>query len=278
MAEPANPSNAPALPHSTSHEGGAGRLGGAPGAPLPPLEAALHYQFQQPDLLRAALIHRSYLHDVAEGAAESNERLEFLGDAVLGFVVARRLYLRHPDKPEGQLTNMRGALVRLSRLSAWGAEVDLGRYLYLSKGEEAQGGRERATIIGRAMEALLGALYLDGGLEAVETVLGRFLDETTESQVAAVLTADYKSQLQRAVQARSKSAPQYRLVDTSGPDHALEFTVEVWAEDRVLGRGLGRSKQQAEQAAAHAGLQALEDIPDGTPDGPLPPGVPPETV
>jgi ribonuclease-3 len=253
-------------------------LGGAPGAPLPPLEAALHYQFQQPDLLRAALVHRSYLHDVPEGAAESNERLEFLGDAVLGFVVARRLYLRHPDKPEGQLTNMRGALVRLSRLSAWGAELDLGRYLYLSKGEEAQGGRERPTIIGRAMEALLGALYLDGSLDAVETVLGHFLDETTESEVAAVLTADYKSQLQRAVQARSKSAPQYRLVDTSGPDHALEFTVEVWAGDRLLGRGVGRSKQQAEQAAAQAGLQALEDTPDGAPDDTRPPDDPPETV
>jgi dsRNA-specific ribonuclease len=108
-------------------------------------------------------------------------------------------------------------------------------------------------------------------------VLGRFLDETTESQVEAVLIADYKSQLQRAVQARSKSAPQYRLVDTSGPDHALEFTVEVWAEDRVLGRGGGRSKQQAEQAAAHAGLQALEDSPDGIPNG-TPPVIPPETV
>src|SRR3954463_9560284 len=101
MAEPADPPHTPAPLHSTSHEGGAGRLGGAPGAPLPPLEASLRYQFRQPDLLRAALIHRSYLHDVAEGAVESNERLEFLGDAVLGFVVARRLYLQHPDKPEG---------------------------------------------------------------------------------------------------------------------------------------------------------------------------------
>src|SRR5690348_7171554 len=133
MAEPAVPPNGPTPPPSTSQEGGAGRLGGAPGAPLAPLEAAMHYQFRQPDLLRAALIHRSYLHDVPEGAAESNERLEFLGDAVLGFVVARRLYLRHPDKPEGQLTNMRGALVRLSRVRACGAELDLVRHLYLSK-------------------------------------------------------------------------------------------------------------------------------------------------
>src|SRR5436305_1149345 len=125
-------------------------------ADLADLETALGYRFKQPALLRAALIHRSYLHDVPEGTAESNERLEFLGDAVLGFLVARWLYLRHPDKPEGQLTTLRGALVRLSQLTTWGAQIDLGRYLYLSKGEEAAGGRERPTIIGRAMEALLG--------------------------------------------------------------------------------------------------------------------------
>src|SRR4051794_38332122 len=155
------------------------------------LETALRYRFKHPELLRAALIHRSYLHDVPEGTEQSNERLEFLGDAVLGFVVARRLYLRYPDKSEGDLTRLRGALVRLSQLSAWGAQLDLGRYLYLSKGEEGQGGRNRPTIIGRAMEALLGAVYLDGGLRVMTAVLNRFLDSTSDSAVAAVLTADY---------------------------------------------------------------------------------------
>jgi ribonuclease-3 len=239
------------------------------------LEAALSYRFKHPNLLRAALIHRSYLHDVPEDTEESNERLEFLGDAVLGFLVARRLYLRYPDKSEGDLTRMRGALVRLSQLSAWGARIDLGRFLYLSKGEEAQGGRERATIIGRAMEALLGAIYLDGGLRVVERVLGRFLATTSESDVAAVLTADYKSQLQREVQGRYKSAPRYQLVDTSGPAHEREFTVEVSTGDRLLGRGVGRSKQQAEQDAARVGLEQLETIPDETP---VPAFPTPETV
>lgn len=229
-------------------------------ADLADLETALGYRFKHPDLLRAALIHRSYLHDVPEGSAESNERLEFLGDAVLGFLVARWLYLRHPDKPEGQLTTLRGALVRLSQLTAWGAQIDLGRYLYLSKGEEAAGGRERPTIIGRAMEALLGAIYLDAGLRGVDRVLRRFLATISESQVAAVLTADYKSQLQREVQGRFKSSPRYLLVDTSGPAHERQFTVEVWMGEQPLGRGAGRSKQQAEQDAARLGLQALEGI------------------
>ncbi|HUS15984.1 MAG TPA: ribonuclease III [Chloroflexia bacterium] len=225
------------------------------------LEVALGYRFKRPELLRAALVHRSYLQDVPEGTAESNERLEFLGDAVLGFLVARWLYTRHPNKAEGELTSLRGALVRLSQLSTWGAALGLGRYLYLSKGEAAQGGRERATIIGRATEALLGAIYLDGGVQAVDRVLRRFLATTTESAVAAVLTADYKSQLQREVQARYKNAPEYRLVDATGPDHARLFTVEAWAGEQLLGQGSGPSKQQAQQAAAAAGLRALADIP-----------------
>jgi ribonuclease-3 len=229
------------------------------------LETALGYRFKHPDLLRAALIHRSYLHDVPEGTEESNERLEFLGDAVLGFLVARRLFLRYPDKSEGDLTRMRGALVRLSQLSVWGAQIDLGRYLYLSKGEEAQGGRERATIIGRAMEALLGAIYLDGGMRVTERVLGRFLAATRERAVAAVLTADYKSELQREAQGRFRLAPHYRLVDTSGPPHERQFTVEVWMGEQLLGRGVGRSKQQAEQDAARAGLDSLQTMPDETP-------------
>ncbi|HMA37447.1 MAG TPA: ribonuclease III [Chloroflexia bacterium] len=243
-----------------------GRVAGAPGAPGAALQVTLGYQFKQPDLLRAALIHRSYLHDVPEGTEQSNERLEFLGDAVLGFLVARWLYERYPDKPEGDLTILRGALVRLSQLSTWGTALDLGHYVYLSKGEETHGGRERATIIGRAMEALLGAIYLDGGLRAVDRVLRRFLATTSESSLAAVLTADYKSQLQREVQARFKGAPpQYRLVDTTGPAHEREFTVAAWAGEHLLGQGVGRSKQQAEQAAARTGLQTLESLTDDFP-------------
>jgi ribonuclease-3 len=234
------------------------------------LEAALGYRFKRPDLLQGALIHRSYLHDVPEGSAVSNERLEFLGDAVLGFLVARWLYERHPDKSEGELTTRRGALVRLSQLTTWGQEIDLGRYLYLSKGEEAHGGRERATIIGRTMEALLGAIYLDGGLRAVDRVLRRFLAATSESAVDAVLTADYKSQLQREVQSRYKTAPpHYRLVEESGPPHERQFTYEVVLGERSLAQGTGRSRQQAEQDAAHAALTAVATWGDMPPDNNL---------
>jgi 23S rRNA maturation mini-RNase III len=136
---------------------------GSVGAPPAGLQAALGYTFKRPALLQQALVHRSYLHDVPDYARGSNERLEFLGDAVLGLIVARRLYLRHPDQQEGELTAQRGALVRLTRLAVWAGQVDLGAYLALSRGEEAQGGRTRASILGRAFEALLGAIYLDGG-------------------------------------------------------------------------------------------------------------------
>jgi ribonuclease-3 len=247
--------------------------GGAPGAPTEALEAALGYTFKRPALLRAALTHRSYLHDASE-SVPSNERLEFLGDAVLGFLVARRLYQRYPDKPEGELTSLRGALVRLSQLTAWGAALDLGRYLYLSKGDDSLGGRERPSIVGRAMEALLGAIYLDGGLRAVDAALGRLLATTSDTDIAATLTANYKGELQRVAQARWHGPPpSYRLVAATGPDHAREFTSEAWVGERLVGQGTGRTKQQAEQAAARAGLDALDQIPDDAAAAPAPPPI-----
>jgi ribonuclease-3 len=232
---------------------------GSAGAPLADLEAALGYTFKDPTLLQRALVHRSYLHDVPDFALGSNERLEFLGDAVLGFLVARWLYLRHPDKPEGELTTLRGALVRLTRLSVWAGMIDLGAYLYMSRGEEVQGGRGRDTITGRAFEALLGALYLDGGQRVVERVLRHFLAATSEREIAAVLSGDYKSQLQREVQARFKVPPAYRLAETSGPAHQRLFRIGVWAGEILLGEGAGTNKRQAEQAAAQAGLARLAD-------------------
>ena len=234
---------------------------GSPGAAPAPLEAALGYAFRDPTLLRTALIHRSYLHDVGAGVAESNERLEFLGDAVLGFLVTRRLYTRYPEQNEGQLTHLRGALVRLEQLTAWGTALDLGRYLYLSKGDDAHGGRASARIVGRAMEAVIGAVYLDGGVRAADRVLGRLLAITPDAAVQAIVAGDYKSDLQHAVQTRLNRHPDYRLAAVSGPDHDRRFTVEVWAADRWLGQGVGRNKRQAEQAAAQAGLVALANLP-----------------
>ena len=251
--------DSPPVPAPAGGELAPAHPAGSTGAPLAGLEAALGYTFKDPTLLRRALVHRSYLHDVPDYALGSNERLEFLGDAVLGFLVAQRLYLRYPDKPEGELTTLRGALVRLTRLSVWAGMIDLGAYLYMSRGEEAQGGRGRDTIIGRAFEALLGAIYLDGGLRVVARVLRRFLVATSEGEIAAVLSGDYKSQLQRAVQARYKVPPTYRLAETSGPAHQRLFRIGVWAGDELLGEGEGPNKRQAEQAAAQAGLLRLGD-------------------
>ncbi len=234
---------------------------GSPGAAPAALEAALGYRFRDPDLLRTALIHRSYLHDVSEGSVASNERLEFLGDAVLGFLVTRRLYTRYPEQNEGRLTHLRGALVRLERLTAWGTALELGRYLYLSKGDDVHGGRASARIVGRAMEALIGAVYLDGGVRAADRVLGRLLAATPDTAIQAIVAGDYKSDLQHAVQTQWNRHPDYRLADVSGPDHDRRFTVEVWAADRRLGRGEGRNKRQAEQAAAQDGLAALAQLP-----------------
>jgi ribonuclease-3 len=234
---------------------------GSPGAAPEPLQAALGYEFRDPALLRTALTHRSYLHDVGEDAAQSNERLEFLGDAVLGFLVTRRLYRRYPQHAEGQLTRMRGDLVRLERLTAWGHALDLGRYLYLSKGDDAHGGRDGARVIGRAMEALIGAVYVDGGLRAADALLGRLMSLTPDTATTAETSPDYKSGLQHEVQSRLKQQPEYRLLDVSGPDHDRRFTVEVWAGGHLLGQGAGRNKRQAEQAAAQAGLAAVATLP-----------------
>jgi ribonuclease-3 len=244
---PADAEGTPGPPHSPHPPG-------STGAPLQGLEKALGYTFRDLRILQRAMVHRSYLHDVPDFPLGSNERLEFLGDAVLGFLVARWLYLRHPDKQEGELTALRGALVRLTRLSAWAALIDLGAYLHLSRGEEIQGGRTRPSITGRAFEALLGALYLDGGLRVVERVLKRFLAATSESDIADALRADYKSLLQRRVQSIFKIPPVYRLAGTSGPAHQRLFHMEVWSGERLLGTGEGRNKQQAEQAAAETAL------------------------
>ncbi len=231
--------------------------GATPRRPLSELEQAIGYSFKNEDYLRAAMVHKSYLHDVPDFNLGSNERLEFLGDAALGFVVSSDLFKEHEDVAEGQLTAWRGALVRLSTLAEVAEPLALGEYLYMSHGEEAAGGRARPSNMGRAVEALLGAVYLDGGLEAAADVWHRALGGRSIEQMQAVLAGDYKSQLQQFTQAHLKATPLYRLVNTSGPAHAQHFHIEVVAGDRVLASGSGKNKQIAEQAAAQQALAAL---------------------
>ncbi|MEO6457007.1 MAG: ribonuclease III [Chloroflexia bacterium] len=234
--------------------------GAPPKHPLSQLEEAIGYQFSNEDLLRAALVHKSFLHDVQGFVLGSNERLEFLGDAVLNLVVSANLFLAHPDLPEGQLSSLRGALVRLSTLAEIAAPIELGQYMYMSRGEEVAGGRERMSNTGRAVEALLGAVYLDGGLGAAASAWKQLGGERGLEQLELVLSEDYKSKLQQFVQAELRLTPSYRIVGTTGPEHEKIFQVEVYAGSRVLASGQGRNKQSAEQVAAKEALIVLEAV------------------
>ncbi len=233
--------------------------GAVPRRPSAELQDRIGYTFTQEDYLRNAMVHKSYLHAVPDLPGSSNERMEFLGDSILGFIVSSDLFLAYPDTPEGQLTAWRGALVRLTTLAQIAEPLELGEYLYMSRGEEAAGGRTRGTNLGRAIEALLGAVYLDGGLEAARTVWHTILGESDDAValIEEVLRADFKTQLQQFAQAHLKQTPMYRMVETSGPDHAKQFRVEVLAGDRILADGTGTNKQMAEQAAAETALALL---------------------
>jgi ribonuclease-3 len=224
---------------------------------LDALQAALGVKFEDESLLQQALVHRSYLNENPALHLVSNERLEFLGDAVLGFVVANELYSRFPDFSEGELTRLRAALVRGETLSRIAASLQLGEYLYLGHGEEESGGRSRARNLSCTLEAVIGAVFLDGGLDAVESFILKLLNGELEGVVEDKLAADYKSRLQQLIQSERKITPIYRTIEEVGPDHAKTFTVEVLAGDSILGRGSGRSKRAAEVDAARHALQGL---------------------
>ena len=222
--------------------------------PLSELQERLGYRFGDVELLRRALIHTSFVNETPPPKPESNERLEFLGDAVLELVVAERLYRSQPHLPEGDLTTLRAGVVRLEMLGALGLRLELGRHMLLGRGEEATGGRGRASIVGRALEAVIGAIYLDGGLEAARDAALRLIDPEIEQLAESQALKDDKSRLQEAAQGELGLTPAYRTVAAVGPDHAKEFTVEVSLGDTVVGRGAGRTKQLAAQEAARDAL------------------------
>lgn len=221
------------------------------------LQDRLHYEFGDAQVLRQALVHRSYLNESLEAGLSSNERLEFLGDAVLGLVMAQELYRRAPELPEGEMTRLRSLLVRQEALADVARGLDLGRYLYLGKGEAASGGRERPGNLACAMEAVIGAVFLDGGFRAVKRLVLRLFGRRIDTVIKSRPPGDYKSSLQELVQARWRLTPVYRTVAAVGPEHDPQFLVEVLVGDEVLGRGRGTSKQLAEMDAARAALKAL---------------------
>jgi ribonuclease-3 len=218
------------------------------------LERALGYRFRDAGLLELALTHRSYANE--QGLDHHNERLEFLGDAILGVVAAEWLYRAHPAMPEGDLSKLKAYLVSAPALAGFSVDLGVGRELRLGVGEERSGGRSKPSLLADTLEAVFGAIYLDGGLEPVRKVvtplLGRVLDERPR-----VHEEDAKTRLQEMVQARGWELPEYRVVEEEGPDHAKHFTVECRLRDRPAGRGEGRSKKIAEQKAAGQALEAL---------------------
>lgn len=223
---------------------------------LSTLEEKLEVNFNNPDLLLQALVHRSYLNEQNQFKV-SNERLEFLGDSVLAVTTSKFLYEKFPQAPEGQLTNNRSKLVQTKTLFEIANKIGLGKYLFMSKGEELTGGRTNSSLLANSFEAVLGALYLDQGIEACTRFVQTHLLHDFEKILADSQVKDYKSLLQERIQQDKKTAPLYQLVKSEGPDHAKIFHIDVYANTENLGSGVGKSKLEAEQNAAKNALDKL---------------------
>jgi ribonuclease-3 len=219
------------------------------------LETAIGYRFKNIQLLQNALTHSSYANERWHNSLLSNERLEFLGDSVLGMLVAEYLYRNFPDRPEGELTRMRADMVCEQTLAAAANKIGIGEHLLLGHGEERFGGRNRNSILADAMESVIAACFLDGGIQAALKVVQQFI--LVEVPVTKLHNVDYKTQLQELVQQKKHQVLSYALVGESGPDHDKQFEVEVSLNGTVVGSGRGSSKKRAEQNAAAAAIEKL---------------------
>lgn len=231
------------------------------------LEAALDHPFECRELLDRALTHSSLAHEVGDHdrRGEDNERLEFLGDAVVGLIVAESLYRRYPDLPEGSLTRLRATLVSRKHLAGIAESLDLGAYLRLGRGEERSGGRRKSALLANAMEAVIGAIYLDGGLDTARRLIESHVMEPSVSALHEQLRTgdeigDFKSALQQLLQAQKQGQPEYRTTAESGPDHRKRFFVEARVAGKTLAEGAGRSRKHAEQDAARQAIRKLRSI------------------
>ena len=220
------------------------------------LEAAIGYRFQNITLLQNALTHSSYANERWHNSLLSNERLEFLGDSILGMVVAAYLYRNFPDRPEGELTRMRADMVCETSLAQIAVRLDLGKHLLLGHGEERFGGRSRPSILADAVESVIAASFLDGGMAAAESFINRFV--LCDVPVSKLHNTDYKTALQELIQRKKNQVLAYHLVGESGPDHDKTFIAQVLLNDEVIGEGSGSSKKRAEQEAARVALEQLK--------------------
>jgi ribonuclease III len=231
-----------------------GRLGAAGEVPSPAkLEKILGVKFKNTALLEEALTHKSFAMERGSGVP-FNERLEFLGDSVLSAAVAHYLFAKYPDVDEGRLSQLKSLLVSRPSLTVWGREIAIGKYLRLSEGENTTGGRDRDSIVGNAMEAVLGAMYLEAGFERTQKFIDKLL-----SKRKRLVTVDHKSRLQEWAQKKYKIPPNYAVRRTYGPDHAKTFEIDVTISSEILGSGSGKSKKEAEQAAARDALRGLKE-------------------
>ncbi len=222
------------------------------------LQNHLAVHFNDPDLLQQAFVHRSHLNEDPDFDLESNERLEFLGDAFLGFVIAETLYRRFETLDEGEMTKLRSAMVCQDNLAQLAASLALGDHLYLGQGEERSGGRLRSRNLACVFEAVVGAILIDQGVATATEFILRLFNPSIEQAMEEGIATDHKSRLQEVVQAKRQERPLYRLVREEGPDHNRKFWVEVVVGGRVLGLGHGKSKQLAEKAAARQALEGWE--------------------
>lgn len=220
------------------------------------LETAIGYRFHNITLLQNALTHSSYANERWHNSLMSNERLEFLGDSILGMAVAEYLFKNFPDRPEGELTRMRADMVCEKTLASVAARIELGKHLMLGNGEEQGGGRNRDSILADAVESVIAASFLDGGMEAAKGIIEKFI--LVEVPVKKMHNADYKTALQELVQQKKNQILAYTLVGESGPDHDKRFEVEVSLNGSVVGVGSGSSKKRAEQMAAQSALENLQ--------------------
>jgi len=232
-------------------------------APATELAARLGRSFRDPGLLEQALVHSSYVNEHPDPAILANERLEFLGDSVLSLVISEALWQRHPSEPEGLLTTRCAAIVSARGLASIAARYDIGTYLSLGQGAERSGERRRGSVLASTFEAVVAAVYLDGGLEAARALLLSACAEELEAELAPLSLKSPKSRLQELAYAHTGRPPTYRVVTVDGPDHARSYEVEVSLEGEVLGQGSGRSRRDAETEAA---TKALEQMADRGPD------------
>lgn len=227
-------------------------------ARLDELGSILGVVFKNEALIREALTHRSYLNENSTWDTPHNERLEFLGDAVLELVVTEHLFKKYPDRHEGQLTSFRAALVNYQMLATIARDMSLEKYLYLSKGESQDTRKARDVILANAIEAVIGAIYLDQGYEAVEKMIKSFVLSRVDTIVEQGLYRDPKSELQERVQEMYRVTPSYRVLDEEGPDHEKSFSVGVYFGEKLAAKGVGTSKQEAEARAAEIALEKMK--------------------